>query len=295
MSRELPIDALVISSDFWYDVYAFSLLGRFSGIRKTFWIVDEFPVEIRYGGKCISWMSSVSFKASLRRLNGQICMTRSVRDFYKSLSERDYPSLIMPMTVESDRFRMSDEPGSKLITYAGNMEIDKDGLQILIEAFRVFWSARKDYKLCLVGDGKDAGIIKNMVRDMHLCDGVVFCGAVHRDAIPGLLAKSSMLCLPRQRSRRAEGGFPTKLGEYLAAGKPVIVTNVGEISTYLTHNVSAYIAEPDNAQSLVDCITYVADHSEEAKKVGLEGRKLADGVFNYKNQAMRLYDFLRTA
>ena len=89
------------------------------------------------------------------------------------------------------------------------------------------------------------------------------------------------------------GGFPTKLGEYLASGKPVIVTNVGEISEYLTDRQNAYIIEPNNIEALYNCFKYIADHYEEAINVGLEGRKLAEGIFNYKSQAIRMYDFIR--
>ena len=51
--------------------------------------------------------------------------------------------------------------------------------------------------------------------------------------------------MARPDSRQARGGFPTKLGEYLATGKPVCVTKVGEITVYLEDNVSAFLAEPE--------------------------------------------------
>ena len=49
-----------------------------------------------------------------------------------------------------------------------------------------------------------------------------------------------MLVLARPDNIQAKGGFPTKLGEYLATGNPVVVTKVGEIPNYLIDGVNAF-------------------------------------------------------
>jgi len=144
-----------------------------------------------------------------------------------------------------------------------------------------------------VGDGKDTPKLKKYVNQMGISESVIFTGSVNRDEIPCVLSNSSILILARTNNKRAMGGFPTKLGEYLASGKPVIVTNVGEISEYLTDKQNAYIIEPNNIEALYNCFKYIADHYEEEINVGLEGRKLAEGIFNYKSQAIRMYDFIR--
>lgn len=295
LSKDSSIDVFLISSDLCYDVYVFSMLGRKNKNQKVFWIVDEFPIPIRYGRDSISLLSSALFRLALRRLNGQISMTKIVNEYYKNLAGHQFPSLIMPMTVEPDRFvyLSNNIQDSKTITYIGNMEIYKDSLDILIKAYYLFWKERKDYELCLVGDGKDTPKLKKYVNQMGISESVIFTGSVNRDEIPCVLSNSSILILARTNNKRAMGGFPTKLGEYLASGKPVIVTNVGEISEYLTDKQNAYIIEPNNIEALYNCFKYVADHYEEAINVGLEGKKLAEGIFNYKSQAIRMYDFIR--
>ncbi len=288
-----PVDILLISSDLSYDVFLFSTLNNKKNIKKVFWIVDEYPPPIRYGRKSISFISSFLYKNSLKRLNGLISMTKVVRDFYRGICDYDFPSLIMPMTVEPERFIYSrnNQQNLKIITYIGNLEIYKDNIDILIESFSLFCKERNDYKLWLVGEGKDEHKLKQKVNQMGLSNYVVFKGSKSRNEIPEILAISSILVLTRVKTARSDGGFPTKLGEYLASGKPVILTNVGEINEYIIDRVNAFLVEPNNIKAFSNCLLYVANHYEEAIKVGLEGKKLAEGVFNYKTQAVRMYDF----
>lgn len=68
-------------------------------------------------------------------------------------------------------------------------------------------------------------------------------GDVHRDKVPELLCRSKILALARPDNLQSEGGFPTKLGEYLSTGNLVIITDVGDIPFYLKDGESALIAK----------------------------------------------------
>jgi glycosyltransferase involved in cell wall biosynthesis len=68
-----------------------------------------------------------------------------------------------------------------------------------------------------------------LIREYRLEGRIQWKGEVPRDQIPAILQHASLLVLPRPESKQAQGGFPTKLGEYLATGNPVCSTRVGEI------------------------------------------------------------------
>ena len=68
--------------------------------------------------------------------------------------------------------------------------------------------------------------------------------------VPQLLMDSEVLALDRPNSIQAQCGFPTKLGEYLLTGNPVVVTKVGDIPLFLEDGVSALLAEKRNAENL---------------------------------------------
>jgi glycosyltransferase involved in cell wall biosynthesis len=118
-------------------------------------------------------------------------------------------------------------------------------------------------------------------------------GYKHRDEIPQYIKNASLLVLPRPNSKQAQGGFPTKLGEYLASANPTCVTKVGEISEYLTDNISTFMAKPGDVNSLANAMLRALSEPELAKKIGIAGLRVAEKHFNMQKQAKELNAFIR--
>ena len=127
---------------------------------------------------------------------------------------------------------------------------------------------------------------------LNLDNRVFYKGSVSRDEIPAIIMNAQLLVLPRPDSKQAQGGFPTKLGEYLATGNPVCATTVGEIPDYLVDGESVYFAEPGSVDSFADAMHRALRNPVLAKQVGVNGRKVAEECFNKDIQAKILYDFL---
>jgi glycosyltransferase involved in cell wall biosynthesis len=107
------------------------------------------------------------------------------------------------------------------------------------------------------------------------------------------MQKSKLLLLPRPTSLQSESGFPTKLGEYLASGTPIVVTNTGEIASFLTNRENAIIVEPDNQVLFADNVIEVLDNYEKYNQMGLKGMQVAQQYFSYKTQGKVLNNFLK--
>ena len=131
-----------------------------------------------------------------------------------------------------------------------------------------------------------------MIGHLGLEQRVFWVGEYHRDTIPAILKNANLLVLPRPDSKQAQGGFPTKLGEYLATGNPVCATTVGEIPDYLVDGESVYFAESGSVGSLANAMQRALGNPEEKKRIGANGRKVAETHFNKDIQAKMLYDFL---
>jgi glycosyltransferase involved in cell wall biosynthesis len=110
--------------------------------------------------------------------------------------------------------------------------------------------------------------------------------------MPSLLVNASALALARPNNIQAQGGFPTKLGEYLATGNPVVVTSVGEIPNYLKHLENSYIAQPNNPDDFAEKLTLLFSDSSQAQSIGLRGKELAMGIFNYKTQSSSIFKIM---
>ena len=132
-----------------------------------------------------------------------------------------------------------------------------------------------------------------LIKEYKLEDKVFWMGEFSSDQIPSILKNASLLVLPRPPSKQAQGGFPTKLGEYLATSNPICATNVGEIPDYLIDGESVYFAEPGSIVSFANAMHRALSNPTVAKKVGANGKIVADKSFNKDIQAKILYDFLR--
>ena len=86
-------------------------------------------------------------------------------------------------------------------------------------------------------------------------------------------------------------GFPIKLAEYLAAGKPVITTTAGEISHYLDET-SAYLCKPGSISDVVNAFIDISLFPEKAKEMGRNGFNIAMKYFNIKSYRKDFWNFI---
>jgi glycosyltransferase involved in cell wall biosynthesis len=127
---------------------------------------------------------------------------------------------------------------------------------------------------------------------MGLVERVEFTGSVGRLEIPGLLREAAAFALPRASGIFSTAGFPTKLGEYLAMGKPVVVTATGDIPLYLRDGVDAYLVPPDDTHAFAARLAEVFADPSAAREVGERGRETARREFDIVSQCRRLADFM---
>jgi glycosyltransferase involved in cell wall biosynthesis len=218
-------------------------------------------------------------------------------DYFQNRIRKKAKLMKFPMIVDPKRFEISVSMiKDEYIAYCGDMRNNKDGIPILVEAFKLVSDKYTGIKLYLIGETRGIAEVEEFKRQalyLGISEKIVFTGKVSRDDMPQYLCNATVLVLSRPRNKQAEGGFPTKLGEYLSTGRPTVVTKVGEIEDYLTDEVNAFLAVPDSAEAFASRIMYVLSNRDLAEKVGLNGKRLAYTTFNYKIQAENLADFIR--
>jgi glycosyltransferase involved in cell wall biosynthesis len=240
-------------------------------------------------------------KYIIPRFNGIYVISKAlVEYFYKYVNEKG-KILHLPMTVEFERLdidkKVDKNKFGKYIAYCGSMYSDKDGIPDLIEAFNIFCQINTDTNLLLIGDNSDKSkfyMINNHINSSPFKHRIFCTGWVDRNQMPEYLLNADLLALARPDNIQAKGGFPTKLGEYLATGNPVVITDVGEHKEYLIDGISAYIAKPNDPFSFAEKLLNAINNPEEAKKIGAEGKRVALTHFNYQIQARELYKFLNS-
>ena len=139
-----------------------------------------------------------------------------------------------------------------------------------------------EYKLYIYGTGpvSEMTYLSELCNRLNVGSSVIFTGKVSYEIMPQKLMNASILALSRPNNKQNQYGFPTKLGEYLATGNPVVVTYVGEIPNYIIDGENGYIALPDSVDSFAQKLIQAANDLEQGKNVGLCGKQLVQSVFS---------------
>ena len=231
--------------------------------------------------------------------NGIFCISKYLMDFYKVRGVNPKKLFLVPSTVDTERFRILYNSPLEFpyILYCGSLAITKDGVDILIESFTKISEKYPEINLVLLGSAdthEEEMFFKDLAATLKIDKRVFFLGKISRTDVPAYLGNAKILTLARPNSIVADAGFPSKLTEYLATGRPVVVTKVGEIPVYLKDNENAFLSEPDSVDAFANKLDYVLDNYEFAQQVGEKGKELTTTVFNYSFQAKRIIDFVRS-
>ncbi|NLN83923.1 MAG: glycosyltransferase family 4 protein [Firmicutes bacterium] len=208
---------------------------------------------------------------------------------------------LLPMLVEEDVYAKDDEQSNELptnhqnIVYTGTMYGDKDGVYDLITAYGQICGDIPHSRLILIGNNKEKEKMKknlSALEELSCKENVIFTGLLGKKDLIKWLKSAYCLALARPDNQQAKYGFPTKLGEYLATGRPVVITSVGDIPLYLKDGINAYVSAPDDpqafAQKLRDCLS----DEQAAKRIGETGRSLVNEVFNPARATKMIVDEL---
>lgn len=266
-------------------------------LKKTKNVYGEITEHPFFAGSDERKTLSKSRVELLRRLQGMFVISHSLKAYFVENGIDEQKIHISNMFVDTNRFDVNrQDGGEKYFAYCGVVSKNKDGVDILLKAFCAFHQTYPDYKLYIIGRFESSQVhreIEHLVTSFSLENHVVFTGQVHPEKMPALLSNAQALVLARPNNVQSKYGFPTKLGEYLATGNPVIVTDVGEIGTFLKDRVNAIVLPPDDVNTFAYGMAWVVKHPEEAAEIGKKGRELAQTEFFYKTQSMKVFNIMK--
>jgi len=298
INKKQPVDAMLL----WYaelplNFFVFSVMAKFIGAVL---IVEKSEFPFVYSSKTftVRVMLFIYEKVTLKVIDGAIVISSFLEEYFIAHINGSAKILRMPILVDTVCFASMPRNGEHTkhrIIFCGNLENNGEVLDLL----KAFGEVANDYpqwNLELIGPlphWKTENAIREFLVKLGLVERVTFFGAVPRVEIPAKLNVGDIMVLPRASGSFSTAGFPTKLGEYLATGKPVVVTATGDIPKYLKDNESAYLVSPDNIDSFAKRLRYVMSHNEEASEVGMRGRDVAIREFDLYGQSKRLLNFIR--
>ena len=152
-----------------------------------------------------------------------------------------------------------------------------------------------DIHFLLIGDGSLRREVENRLRHSGDLDRVTFTGVVPHDRVPSFLDACDILISPHvPLAAGAEFfGSPTKLFEYMAMGKAIVASRLGQIGEVLTDNKTALLVEPGDTQDLSVAVQRLANESELRYRLGKAARSAAIGLHTWRANAKNVMDTFR--
>ena len=222
---------------------------------------------------------------------------RPLKEYYKAQVGNFF---ILPVGVDTELFSPNIEPkkevlfwkgDSVLIGYAGNTKWYQ-GVGVILEALsRMERKHPGGYKLLIISSS-GAKDIENFIKENNLSKAIHLLGQQTHEDVPKYLSASDVLAIPRPSDSITEYAFPSKFPEYIALGKPVVVSRVSDIADYIEDGVSGILIRPESADDLCKALEKLKDRSLR-ESMGKKGRETAERVFDIDVLGKKLSEYLR--
>lgn len=202
---------------------------------------------------------------------------------------------VFPNTVNLNRFDSSvkgncttitDERKEYRIGFVGNFS-KWHGIKILVEAFSIALATKPNLKLILLGNGEERPSVEQLINELEIEPFVELSGSVNPDKIPHYLSTFDILVAPYIKIDRFYFS-PLKIYEYLAAKKPIIVSDIQALSNLLMDGYNCIKFEPGDPKQLAEKIIFLCNNKTFSDTVSVNGRKTIEKIGGWENTAMKM-------
>jgi phosphatidylinositol alpha-mannosyltransferase len=240
------------------------------------------------GGFSPSYLIGRRFASHLAdRLHGRIAVSGAARHFINRYFPGDYE--IIPNGVNLELFEGA-EPFEELrdgyvnLLFVGRFE-ERKGLIHLLKAYHRLRKRHVDARLLVIGAGPKLREYRRYVGYRRIRD-VEFLGRVDDDAKARYFASADIFCAPNT----GQESFGIVLLEAMAAGVPIVASDIHGFKNVVQRNVQALLVEPRNARALAAALYKLSQDADLRHRLGDAGRERAQD-YSWPRVTERVVDF----
>lgn len=245
------------------------------------WEIDEIP-----------WKWKIMGTYLLNRMDASVGVSREVSNCIQQMFKTDARQIVtIENGVDIDALSPKDEvdglkhslgisENERVVGVVANFRKIKNHL-FLLQAFAKLLESFRNVRLLLVGRGfighadNTEEELRRFVNENHLAQNVLFLG--YRSDIPKLLNVMDVFCLPSFNE-----GLPISLIEAMAAGLPIVGTNVDGIKDLVIPNRTGLLVDLGDVDGLVSALDALITNDGLRERMGNESRKRATNAYSLR-------------
>ena len=231
----------------------------------------------------LNFMRQRLFLETLDRCDTIVVVNNAAKNFYsKLMSSRKIE--VIPIGVKSKSFTPTIPPNNHDILAPANL-IKIRGVQYIIEAMPKLLKDFKDARLHILGDGPQRGELVRQAEQLGVAAHVEFHGQVSHNEMLDYYRKCRVMCLASLYHT-----FGNVVIEAMASGRPVITSDTVGPREIVVDNVTGLIVPTANSEALELAIRKVFSDYALTCKMGSEGRKIVEKIYDWEIVARKYYD-----
>lgn len=275
--------------------YGATTFGRIAGLLSgTPVIVQEHMIdsEMPIYQSAIDWLLSaftakgiaVSNAVNDFMIHGRHISAKKMVVVYNGIPADNIRSY-SPEQIQQFFYNYELRPDVPVVGMVGRLDPIKGHREFLQAACQIA-ECIPSVQFVIVGDGAMRDELEDLSHSLDLQDCVHFLG--HQEKVLELVALFDVFV-----SCSHSEGLPMALAEAMAMQKPVIATAVGGVPEIVVDGQTGILVPARETKPLVDAITQLLEHPDQAKSMGVEGLKRCEAMFLASNGVKQLADIYR--
>jgi glycosyltransferase involved in cell wall biosynthesis len=179
--------------------------------------------------------------------------------------------LFSPRNRDLELRKQLNAEGKFVVSFIGTIGL-AHGLETVIAAAERLQNVARDVMFVLLGEGSDRERVVRMAQEKNL-ENICFVPQQPREKVPAYIAASDVCLVVLRKSAVFETVIPTKMLEFMACARPVILGVAGQAQEILERSQGGVCVEPGNGDALCDAILRLRDQPDLCEALGRNGRE----------------------